>query len=143
VLEALRTGATVREAAARAEIPERTVRNWLREGRRQPTGRFAAFADAVDGRRARLAVVEPTRVPDAEAVLERALDETRLVAYVAAAARGNWKAATWLLEKRYPARWGAAERERDAWGEASGKQRDDLARLRAIHRRAVAEPPPS
>jgi hypothetical protein len=146
VLEALRAGASVCEAAERGRIPERTLRNWLREGRRQPSGRFAAFADAVDGRRARLAVLdeptrvldEPTRVLDADAVLTKALAEDRLVALVAAAARGNWRAASWLLERRYPERW-AADARRDALAEPSPKQRDDLARLREIHRAAEAE----
>jgi transposase-like protein len=59
VLDALRDGASVSDAAARGGIPERTLRNWLREGRRCPYGRFAAFADGVDARRARLTVAAP------------------------------------------------------------------------------------
>jgi hypothetical protein len=51
-----------------------------------------------------------------EAALERALDETRLVAVVAAHANSrsptSWRAASWLLARRYPERWGDARSTR-------------------------------
>jgi hypothetical protein len=39
-------------------------------------------------------------------VIGRAVAEERLVAYVASAARSQWRAAAWLLERRHPERWG-------------------------------------
>jgi hypothetical protein len=39
-------------------------------------------------------------------LLTRVLAEERLVAQVAAGAKTNWRAAAWLLERRYPERWG-------------------------------------
>lgn len=51
---------------------------------------------------------EPVMAPglDREAVLEEATSEARLLIYVAQAARSSWRAAAWLLERRYPERWG-------------------------------------
>jgi hypothetical protein len=49
-----------------------------------------------------------------EAALERALSETRLVATVAAHANSrsttSWRAAAWLLERRYAERWAVRPR---------------------------------
>jgi hypothetical protein len=41
-----------------------------------------------------------------EELLRRVLAEERLVAQVAAGAKTNWRASAWLLERRYPERWG-------------------------------------
>jgi hypothetical protein len=37
--------------------------------------------------------------------LSAALAEDRLVAQIAVAARSNWRASAWLLERAYPERW--------------------------------------
>jgi hypothetical protein len=39
-------------------------------------------------------------------LLARVLAEERLVAQVAAGAKTNWRASAWILERRYPERWG-------------------------------------
>jgi hypothetical protein len=46
-------------------------------------------------------------------LLARVLAEERLVAQVAAGAKTNWRAAAWLLERRYPERWGPVRRQDD------------------------------
>lgn len=95
VLAALREGVGVRQAAERAGIPERTLRNWLAEGRRQPSGRFAAFADAVDARRvAKLAPVDPDAPLPDRAELLRRLD---------AQSRNGSTTATAMLLRELPA----------------------------------------
>ena len=43
--------------------------------------------------------------------LEAALTEERLLASAAHAARENWRAAAWTLERRYPERWAQRPRE--------------------------------
>ena len=46
--------------------------------------------------------------PELDEALERALSEPRLVAYIARAAGhpvSGWRAAAWLLERRFPERW--------------------------------------
>lgn len=66
-----------------------------------------------------------------EAVLEEALNEARLLAYIAKAAPTNWRAAAWLLERRHPERWvlragpGSHLAGNDPFGEV-----DELARRR-------------
>lgn len=40
-----------------------------------------------------------------QATLDAATAEPRLVALVAQAARTQWRAAAWLLERRHPERW--------------------------------------
>jgi hypothetical protein len=44
--------------------------------------------------------------PEIEQALARATREERLVALVAQAAAKNWRVAAWLLERRFPERWG-------------------------------------
>lgn len=48
VIEAIRAGASQREAARTQGIAPRTVAAWLAKGRSDPTGRYGAFAEAVD-----------------------------------------------------------------------------------------------
>jgi hypothetical protein len=48
--------------------------------------------------------------PDLRAALEAATAEHRLLAYVAREAQSNWRAAAWLLERRWPGRWASAPR---------------------------------
>jgi hypothetical protein len=45
--------------------------------------------------------------PEQQAALDQATSEVRLVAIVASAARTQWRAAAWLLERRHPQRWAA------------------------------------
>jgi endogenous inhibitor of DNA gyrase (YacG/DUF329 family) len=79
----------------------------------------------------------PVSQPD-EQLLRRALEaatqEERLLAQIAAAAnRGAWRAAAWILERRFPERWAAGRRpeetlvldESDPFAEV-----DELARRR-------------
>jgi hypothetical protein len=67
--------------------------------RRRLANRDVASAKATSGRPA------PALLAELEAAVERATDEMRLVAIVAAAAPTNWRAAAWLLSRRWPERW--------------------------------------
>lgn len=57
LVEAFAAGCSTRDAACAAGVGERTVKRWLTDGRRDPAGRYGAFAAAVAGARAR--AVEP------------------------------------------------------------------------------------
>jgi hypothetical protein len=82
----LAAGMPVGRAAAAAGVPQRTLTRWLRAGLRQQ--------------------VERARAEQVEAV--EALPEARLVGLVTRAARGDWAASAWWLERHYPERWGPA-----------------------------------
>jgi hypothetical protein len=56
-------------------------------------------------------------------LLARVLAEERLIAQVAAAAKTNWRAAAFLLERHYPERWAPARPRAD--GELEPVRADD------------------
>jgi len=78
VLEALRLGATRQQVAAAAGLSRVTLWRWLRED-----PELAAEAEQAEG-----------------------LAEMAMIRTVYEASRTDWKAAAFLLERRYPARWG-------------------------------------
>jgi len=51
--------------------------------------------------------------PELVKVVEEATSEVRLVALVARAATTNWRAAAWLLERRYREGWGPQRAGKD------------------------------
>jgi len=92
----LRAGAFLETAAAAIDVTSATLRNWLRYARKgdkryEPVARAIQQACAEFEYRTQLCVN-------------------------AAAEDGDWKAAAWLLEKRFPKRWGAM---------AQGEELDD------------------
>ena len=48
IVNAVKAGATIAEAAQQAEITERTVKRWLTEGRRDAASPYANFSFAID-----------------------------------------------------------------------------------------------
>jgi hypothetical protein len=80
---AVADGLPYKSAAAAAGISHETVCQWQRQ--------FPEFSDAVQ-----LALAK------AEVALVRLIRR--------AAAKGNWKASAWLLERRYPEHWGRRDR---------------------------------
>ena len=98
VLAVVRVGAGKRAAAAQAGVHRETVRRWEREGR-------AALARAHAGeelserdqRLARFAI-------DLEAAKEN--PRVYLLGLIRKAARGDWRAGAWLLERMFPDEFG-------------------------------------
>jgi hypothetical protein len=89
----LHAGVALDVAAEAIGLDRHTLEAWLRKGSRAPHGRYRELHTAV--------------------VRARAEGEARHVAIIAAAARENWQAAAWLLERGYPERWARlSQRER-------------------------------
>lgn len=86
LLTAIRAGNYRRPACKFAGITDRVLRMWLERGEKQPGSVYGAFAREL------------------HAAEEMA--EIRAVGFIAAAARNDWKAAGWYLERKFPKRWG-------------------------------------
>jgi hypothetical protein len=78
---------------------------------------------------------EPSHALDREAVLAEAVSEPVLLLLVARAARSNWRAASWLLERRFPERWSARSRDElvPLAGDDPFAEVDQLAARRRLH----------
>ena len=91
IVTALRAGNYQETAARYAGIAEPTFYEWMARGKSEPGSIYSEFAEAVEKAKA-----------DAE-VRDVALIDR-------AAADGNWQAAAWKLERKFPNRWGRVNR---------------------------------
>lgn len=89
ICEALANGVTVETAAEIAGIGQSTLYNWLKLGR-EGVAKYKPFADAVE-----------------EAI---AKSELVLLERIHEASKHTWQAAAWILERRFPERWGRRDR---------------------------------
>jgi hypothetical protein len=117
----LKAGNYIEVACRAAGVAPRTFRDWMVRGRSERPG-DELYRELV-GR------------------IEQALaeGEVRNVAQIASAARENWQAAAWLLERGYPERWGRVSTrlrapasvppEEDASAPAAGHEPDPFAEV--------------
>lgn len=82
----LQNGNYVETAAAVCGISKSTLYLWLKRGARSKKGIYKDFSDAV--------------------VKAQGLAEARDVSIITKAAKDDWKAAAWRLERKFPNRWG-------------------------------------
>lgn len=85
ICESLREGVSREGAANLAGFSGPTVMHWLRDGLKDPEGPYGAFA---------------TAYTDAEAELELSAVKRIVIG------KSDWRALAWLLERRFPTRWG-------------------------------------
>ncbi len=90
IVMAITTGNYIETAAAFAGIHKDTLYDWLKKGARAKSGPYQEFSDAVE-----------------KALAE---SEVRDVTLIANAAKDNWTAAAWRLERKHPERWGRRDR---------------------------------
>jgi hypothetical protein len=94
LIEALRAGAYRIDACRAAGIHYNTLLAWEKKGEAQEKGEFSEFLEAL-------------RMAEAEAVI------TNIDVITRAAQDGDWRAAAWFLEHKYPDRWARLEKRAD------------------------------
>jgi hypothetical protein len=87
-----------------------TLPTLARPDRRYCNGACRSAAHTKRQREAKQAA-SPRPPTELEAAIERAVEEPRLLARVAQAASNDWRAAAWVLSRRWPERWGPPERQ--------------------------------
>lgn len=94
IIALIRAGNYIETAAAEAGIGSTTFRDWLKRGRRDAdAGRetdFSRFADDVEQ--------------------AQAASEAILVTGIATAAKKDWRAAAFLLERKWPLKFGSRQK---------------------------------
>ena len=90
ILQAILAGNYAETAARYAGVTSATFYNWMNRGRDAKSGLYMEFFDAVENAKAQA--------------------ETRDVALIERAANETWQAAAWMLERKFPDRWGRRER---------------------------------
>ena len=90
ICQYVRQGLTYEIAARAAGVSETTFYRWKQRGERSKRGKYREFWEA----------------------LKRAESEAEqvLVRRILAASNDTWQAAAWMLERRYPERWGRKDR---------------------------------
>jgi hypothetical protein len=88
LLAAIRSGARYEQACRFAGIDYSTFRRWILKGEESENGMHREFCDEVK-----------------EAI---AASEITCLSAIQDAQRRDWRAAAWLLENRFPARWGTS-----------------------------------
>ncbi len=87
IVNFLRAGAFIETAAAAAGITKKTFYTWLKRGARAETGQLRQFSDDVAAAQATFEVMASAGI-------------------AGVAQEGNWQAWAWLLERKFPQRWG-------------------------------------
>ncbi len=94
LIEALRAGAYRIDACRAAGIHYNTLLAWEKKGENESSGEYVEFLDAL-------------RRAEAEAVI------TNVEVITRAAQDGDWRAAAWFLEHKYPDSWARLEKRVD------------------------------
>ncbi|HEX5136959.1 MAG TPA: hypothetical protein VFY93_08310 [Planctomycetota bacterium] len=91
VVQAIIAGCSRADAARYAGVTDRTLQRWIERGRAEKEGPFAGFVGAILDAEAKASVL-------ANGCIARAIRD------------GDWKAAAWFLERRFPERYAPRSR---------------------------------
>lgn len=83
-------GNTVKTIYGALGVSKQTWYNWLDKGSKAKSGLYRKLLEEVEKAESRA--------------------ESRYVTIIAQAAEENWQAAAWMLERKYPERWGKKDR---------------------------------
>ena len=86
IVRTIKAGNYIETAAAMAGINRDTFREWVRQGVRHPKGKYGSFAKDIEQAMAHAEVID--------------------VLGIRKAGEKEWTARAWLLERRFPDRWG-------------------------------------
>ena len=111
----IRDGGTIDSACAAVPMSKHTYRDWYRRGKRSKTGRYRdfwqAYQDALAGwEAAKLDLIERAAAqpqPVSRRMTRTEPDGSTVVEQVSVRPP-DWRAAAWLLEHRFPDRYGRA-----------------------------------
>ncbi|WP_259312421.1 hypothetical protein [Capillimicrobium parvum] len=120
VARTVRAGGSLELAASIIDVTPRTIHGWMRRGERpgRSEAPYRALKEAVDQARA-----------EHEAILTATVGK--------AATKGSWRAAAWLLERRYPERWGRRPGEAEDDGDGGTDPLDALDEIAARRARRL------
>lgn len=120
ILDALKTGTVIEDAAAYAGVSERVIYKWLTRGREE-ISRREAFPDADNPPEEEVFVRFVQEVEKA-----RAAARIRAIGIIQrAAAEGTWQAAAWYLERSAPKTW-SRQTKHEVTGTEGGPVRVDV-----------------
>jgi hypothetical protein len=107
LVDAISVGATYKDACACAGISYQTFLNWQKRAEREDDERFVGFLDRIKRAQGQAALV--------------------LLAQIKEAAKRDWRAAAWSLERRYPDSYGRHPRaEPLSWEDATPRPASDV-----------------
>ncbi len=120
IISVIRAGNYIETAAACAGINKSTLYDWLKRGEREKQR-------VAQNPRYKIRKSEKPYVEFSNAV-EKALAEAeaRGVMLISNAAKTQWQAAAWMLERKFPDRWGRKRLDIEHSGEIGVKIVDDI-----------------
>ena len=101
-MQAIKMGTTYELASQYAGISYATFNNWMNQGEAAESGEFFEFFNAIKEAEGRAAVGWLAKIEQS-------------------ATAGNWQAAAWKLERRYPKEYGKTVQEQEHSGELNIK----------------------
>lgn len=97
ICEALSIGSYIESAAAYGGITKVTLYAWLKAGNRQKRGKYREFLNAVEK------AMETGELMHVQNVVRAGTGDEKM------GLNPDWKASAWMLERKFPKKWGRKE----------------------------------